>query len=132
MSYDIKLFKGKTLSNVLEEIYRNRKNRDRQITGLISKLEPLLGNINDAIAIVPLIKDYLDIALRNDEHLIKLATIVQRIEAKKAATDASTGLEGLFSEEELAEIESELSDLKIEQSEMDDIEDIASKYNSEE
>lgn len=132
MSYDIKLFKGKTLSNVLEEIYRNRKNRDRQITGLISKLEPLLGNINDAIAIVPLIKDYLDIALRNDEHLIKLATIVQRIEAKKAATDASTGLEGLFSDEELAEIESELSDLKIEQSEMDDIEDIASKYNSEE
>lgn len=39
----------------------------------------MVKNLNDAAVVVPLIKEYLDISVRNDDALIKLAAIVQRM-----------------------------------------------------
>jgi len=44
----------------------------------------LIENIGDATLIVPMIKEYMEIGVKNDEHLIKLATVVQRLEAIQA------------------------------------------------
>ena len=41
-------------------------------------MKPLVSDIGDATLIVSLIKDYMEIGVRNDEQLIKMATIVQR------------------------------------------------------
>ena len=38
----------------------------------------MVQEIGDATLIVPLIKEYLEIGVKNDEALIKMATIVQR------------------------------------------------------
>ena len=78
-SLDHIIFKKKKFSDILSEIYDNQKRKETQITGLISELKPLISDIGDATLIVPLIKEYMEIGVRNDEQLIKMATIVQRV-----------------------------------------------------
>jgi len=78
MGLDSLIFKNKSFSDILEEIYNNQNKKSKQISGLISELKPLISDIGDATLIVPLIKEYMDIGVRNDEQLIKMATIVQR------------------------------------------------------
>lgn len=84
MSLDKEIFKGKTLSDLFGEIYDNSKETKGQVKALIGELKPLIENIGDATLIVPMIKEYMEIGVKNDEHLIKLATVIQRIEAIQA------------------------------------------------
>lgn len=79
MDKDSELFKGKSFSDIMSDIYSNQKKKDRQIKLLIAQLEPMVKNLNDASVVVPLIKEYLDISVKNDDALIKLAAIVQRM-----------------------------------------------------
>ena len=80
MALDKEIFKGKTLSDLFGEIYDNSKTTQSQVKALIGELKPLIENVGDATLIVPMIKEYMEIGVKNDEHLIKLATIVQRLE----------------------------------------------------
>ena len=84
MSLDKTIFKNKTLSDLFGEIYENSSSTRAQVKGLIAELKPLIENIGDATLIVPMIKEYMEIGVKNDEHLIKLATVIQRIEAIQA------------------------------------------------
>ena len=84
MSLDKTIFRDKTLSDIFGEIYDNSTATRAQVRGLIGELKPLIENIGDATLIVPMIKEYMEIGVKNDEHLIKLATVVQRIEAIQA------------------------------------------------
>ena len=77
-SLDNIVFKKKKFSDILSEIYDNQKKKESQISGLISELKPLINDIGDATLIVPLIKEYMEIGVRNDEQLIKMSTIIQR------------------------------------------------------
>ena len=79
MHEEFELFKGTTFSDLLKDIYHNSKKKDRQINTLIHELQPLIKNLGDATVIVPLIKEYLDVSVKNDEHLVKLAAVVQRL-----------------------------------------------------
>ena len=81
MSIDKEIFKGKTLSDLFGEIYDNSKETKAQVKGLIGELKPLIENIGDATLLVPMIKEYMEIGVKNDEHLIKLAQVIQRLEA---------------------------------------------------
>jgi len=84
MALDKEIFKGKTLSDLFSEIYDNSKNTQSQVKGLIGELKPLIENVGDATLLVPMIKEYMEIGVKNDEHLIKLAQVVQRLEAVQA------------------------------------------------
>jgi hypothetical protein len=84
MSLDKTIFRDKSLSDIFGEIYDNSTATRAQVRGLIGELKPLIENIGDATLIVPMIKEYMEIGVKNDEHLIKLATVVQRIEAIQA------------------------------------------------
>ena len=99
MSLDKEIFKGKTLSDLFGEIYDNSKETKGQVKALISELKPLIDNIGDATLIVPMIKEYMEIGVKNDEHLIKLATVIQRIE-----TAASKGESGEFDFSDLQDL----------------------------
>ena len=72
MHDEFELFKGTTFSDLMKDIYHNSKKKDRQINTLIQELQPLIKNIGDATVIVPLIKEYLDVSVKNDEHLVRL------------------------------------------------------------
>ena len=99
MEFDIEIFKGKSFSDLMKDIYSNSTKKDRQINLLIGELRPLIKNIGDATVIVPLIKEYLEVGVKNDEHLIKMVALVQRLESggNKDAAD-------FFDPEELAKL----------------------------
>jgi hypothetical protein len=103
------VFGSKKFSEILEEIYNNQKKKDKQISALISELKPLVNEIGDATLIVPLIKEYLEISVKNDEQLIKMATIVQRI-MNNSSSDGNGGFG--ISEEEKAQLLAELDKFK--------------------
>lgn len=104
MDTNKQIFKGKNISDLFEEIYDNSKETKSQIRSLIGELKPLVESAGDATLIVPLIKDYLEIAVKNDEHLIKLATVIQRLEAIEAKGGSESfdfgDLEALIEEQE--------------------------------
>ena len=103
------IFGNKKFSDILKEIYDNQQKKDKQINALISELKPLVQEIGDATLIVPLIKEYLEISVKNDEQLIKMATIVQRIVNNNSSnTDGGFGI----SEEEKAQLLAELDKFK--------------------
>ena len=108
-SLDSVVFGKKKFSDILSEIYDNQKRKEKQISGLIAELKPLINDIGDATLIVPLIKEYLEIGVKNDEQLIKMSTIVQR------ALNSSNGEESLgITEEEKQELLKELDKITLE------------------
>ena len=95
---EIQVFDGKTLADLFKEIYTNSIDKREKIHGLIEDLRPFIKNIGDAAMLVPIIKEYMDVSVKNDEHLVKLAVVVQRLAASSQALDA--GNEFGISEEE--------------------------------
>jgi len=63
---DANIFGKKKFSDLLKEIYDNQKLKAQQISALINELKPLINDIGDATLIVPLIKEYMDLGLKND------------------------------------------------------------------
>ncbi len=101
---DSHVFGDKKFSDLLEEIYNNQKKRDAQVVALISELKPLVQEIGDATLIVPLIKEYMEIGVKNDEALIKMATIVQRA-LQNVDEDGGLGISDEEKEQLLAEMD---------------------------
>ncbi len=97
MDKNDELFKGTSFADLMSDVYHNSKKKDRQINQLISQLQPLIKNASDATIIVPLIKEYLDVAVKNDDHLVKLTAIVQRYISTKQTI---SGADGLLSDSE--------------------------------
>ena len=123
MSLDKEIFDGKTLSDLFSEIHTNSTTTRAQVKALIGELKPLIENIGDATLIVPMIKEYMEIGVKNDEALIKLATIVQRIETAQAKGDGSDMFD--FSElqdllEEQDEIKEEIGEVENKDTKKDD------------
>ena len=108
MSLDKVIFKNKKFSDLLEEIYDNQKKKEKQISGLIGELRPLVQDTGDATLIVPLIKEYLEIGVKNDEQLIKVATILQRIFQNQDSATDSFGI----SDEEREQLLKEINNIK--------------------
>lgn len=84
MGFDTEIFGSKKFSDLLKDIYDNQKKKDRQINLLIADLKPLITGINDAAILVPVIKDYMEVSVKNDEHLVKLAAVIQRMVSTKS------------------------------------------------
>lgn len=76
---DFELFQGTSFSDLMKDVYHNSKKKSRQIDSLIQDLKPLIKNISDATIIAPLLKDYLEVSVKNDDALVKLAAVVQRL-----------------------------------------------------
>lgn len=108
MDLEFELYKGKSFKDLCKDIYTNQEQRKDQIDVFIKELRSLIKNVNDAMVVVPMIKGYLDTANSNDDHLVKLASIVQKIMTASAVAEANgTGL-GLSESEKkelLAEID---------------------------
>ena len=98
---DTIIFDGKTSSDVFKEIYGNSKKKDKQINSLIAELKPLIQNIGDAPVVVPLIKEYLEVSVKNDEHLIKMMAVIQRIQNNTS----SNGSDALLTDDELKQLQ---------------------------
>ena len=107
MNDDFEIFKGKSFSSLLNDIYSNSKKKEKEITSLIKELQPMIKNLGDATIVVPLIKEYMELAIKNDEHLIKMAAIVQR-----SISRASSGEEGMLTEAEKRQLYDSIQELE--------------------
>ena len=123
MDKDSELFKNITFSDLMSDVYHNSKKMSRQINQLINQLQPLIKNASDATVIVPLIKEYLDVAVKNDDQLVKLTAIVQRYISTKQTISGDDGILSAEEKEELlriadstfsTELESEITKLNSE------------------
>jgi hypothetical protein len=63
----------------------NSQNTRNQIDVLISEVRTHVTDVNSALTLIPLIKEFLDVTVKNDDQLVKLAAIVQRIVTKPSA-----------------------------------------------
>jgi altronate dehydratase len=109
MDFEQKIFGQKSFSDLLKNIYDNSREKEKQIKDLISGLKPLVIDTQSALMVVPLIKEYLDVSVKNDDSLIKMAGIVQR-----AMNNSGSGSDDFLSEAELDQIRGEVQKIGIE------------------
>ena len=94
------IFDDTSFSDLLKEIHGNQKKKAKQLASLIAELRPLVQSLGDATVVVPLIKEYMEISVKNDDQLIKMAAIVQRL----STGTALTGDSGLLTAEEMDQL----------------------------
>jgi len=104
MDFEQKIFGQKTFSDILKNIYDNSKEKEKQLKDLISGLKPLISDTQSALMVVPLIKEYLDVSVKNDDSLIKMAGIIQRA----MANSGGNGDGDFLSEAELEQLRGEV------------------------
>ena len=107
MSKDNEIFKGKTFQDLTKDIYENTTNKKKQIDLLISEIHGFIQTIDDVVMVAPIIKEYMEVSVKNDEHLVKLAGVLQRIIAKSSGVNEESML---LSESEKDELMSTLQD----------------------
>jgi len=98
MAIEFEIFEGKTLSDVFKDIYDNSVNNKKQLEVLMKEVVGFIKDGDTAVQIIPMLKEYLEINVKNDEQLVKLATIVQRL-AQASASGDSEGEFGLTEKE---------------------------------
>ena len=101
MSNDYEIFKGKSLSSLFQDIYENQNYNRKQLDVLTRNITSMIKDGDTAVQIVPMIKEYLEINVRNDELLVKLASIVQKIISteNKGESESEFGLSELETQE---------------------------------
>jgi hypothetical protein len=102
---NFEIFPGKDLSGLFEDIYKNQTNKKQRISELIAEMKKVIRHAGDMAVIGPIIKDLIDTSVRNDETLIKMAAIVQRL---MTAQTKSEGDDGFLSDKEKEQLLSQL------------------------
>ena len=95
------LFDDKSFGDLLKEIHGNQNKKAKQLASLIAELRPLVQSLGDATVVVPLIKEYMEISVKNDDQLIKMAAIIQRL----STGSNISGDGGLLTENEMAQLQ---------------------------
>ena len=122
MAKDYEIFEGKTLSDVFKDIYDNSKTNKTQLEVLMKEVVGFIKDGDTAVQIIPMLKEYLEINVKNDEQLVKLATIVQRITAAEKRVSDSGDEFGLSESEKqqlMDAIESDVQELQIKKHEIE-------------
>ena len=122
MANDYEIFKGKSLSNLFEDIYKNTERNKTQLEVLMKEVTSFIKDGDTAVQIIPMLKEYLEINVKNDDQLVKVAAIVQRIIAaeSKGGSEEEFGLSEAEKEQLMGAIEDAATDL---QSHSDEITD---------
>ena len=107
MEKDFKIFGDKNFSDLSQEIYENSKLKKPQIDLLVQEVHGYIQGIEDIAIVGPILKELMDVGVKNDDNLLKLATVIQRIMNKQADVTEETSL---LSEDEKEELMSSLED----------------------
>ena len=76
---DVTVFDGMSLSDLFKKIHKNNKDIDKQIGEFIDTMKPMAtSNAGSAVMLMPTVKDLIDVNVKNNEQLIKMAAIAQR------------------------------------------------------
>ena len=113
MSDSYEVFEGKSLADVFKDIYTNSEENKKQIEVLMKDLLRFVTDTASAVALVPILKDYLDVAVKNDEQLIKVAAIVQKLASAEAkGSDSEFGLSELEKEQLMSGLSDSIAEIQ--------------------
>ncbi len=119
MSTEFELFKGKNLSSLFEDIYNNQLSKKAKISTLIEELKKMVKHAGDVATVGPVLSSLIDSSVKNDDQLVKLATIATKIIASEKKSE---GQEGFLTEFEKNQLLKELEETKQEVERVDDLE----------
>ena len=130
MEKDFKIFGDKNFSDLSQEIYENSKLKKTQIELLVQEVHGYIQGIEDIAVVGPILKELLDVGVKNDDNLLKLATVFQRIMAKAGNNDEDISLLSDDEKQQLMDsLEDAASDIQKKQDETS-IKEIREKYRS--
>ena len=114
MASDYEIFEGKSLSGLFKDIYENTKTNKTQLEVLMKEVVGFIKDGDTAVQIIPMLKEYLEINVKNDDQLVKVAAIVQRIIAaeSKGSSEEEYGLSEAEKEQLMGAIEDAATDLQ--------------------
>tara|TARA_Y100000287_G_C14218411_1_gene354806 strand:+ start:813 stop:1217 length:405 start_codon:yes stop_codon:yes gene_type:complete len=116
MDSDTEIFKGKTFSSLVKDIYFNSNHKKEQINQLIKDLREMVKDIGSATVIAPMIKDYIDVGVKNDDQLVKLSAVLTRFINGTSSSSDEVGGSGMLTDSEKEEllnnVKKELNDLE--------------------
>ena len=102
---DVTIFGNTSLSDLFKQIHKNNKDTDKQISEFIETLKPMAtANPGSANMLMPTVKDLIDVNVKNNEQLIKMAAIAQR-----AVSSNNSSADSLI---DMSEIEALLAEQK--------------------
>jgi hypothetical protein len=107
----LEFYDGKTLSDLCKDIITNAQNKRNELDVMVSELRNKIANVNDAVVLAPVIKAMMDTSVRNDEILVKLAAVGQRIVSSRASATGDGVKPGEITQEEMKVLQSSLSSL---------------------
>ena len=131
MSIDYEIFEGKSLSSLFEDIYKNTEYNRKQLDILTKELVQFIKDGDTAVQIVPMIKEYLEINVKNDDQLVKMAGIVQRLISAegKAGSEDEFGLSEEEKNQLMSGIETTIKDIQEESDKIHNRIESSSKVN---
>ena len=109
---DNKIFDGKTFEDLTKDIYENQQNKKLQLDLLIQEIHGMIQTMDDAVLITPLIKELFEVAIKNDEHLVKLASVWQRILGKSKNDEDGMLLSESEKEDLIAALQDDVNDIQ--------------------
>ena len=109
---NFELYENKSYNDLLKDIVTNTESKRDQIDIVIAELRDQIKTFNDALVLAPIIQTYLDLSIKNDDALVKLAAVIQRLISAKA--DNSNGNEYGLSEVEKEQLLKDIKNIKIE------------------
>lgn len=109
MELDKEVFRGKRVSDLVEEVYNKHKDQDSFIKQEISRLVDMIESPGDAIVIVPLLKEFVNSSLKNDEVLMKILNLFQKAEEKKKESGQDSGV---LTEKDIEQLFNDITDIK--------------------
>ena len=113
MAIDFEVFEGKSLSDLFKDIYENTEKNRTQLDVLMKEVVGFIKDGDTAIQIIPMLKEYLEIYVKNDEQLVKIAAIVQRLASSDSkGAEAEFGLSEEEKEQLLGSLESVANDIQ--------------------
>ena len=121
---DMKIFDDKSFQDLTRDIYENALNKKNQIEILIKEMNKMITSIDEVVIVAPIIKEYLEVAVKNDEHLVKLAGVLQRIvtKSKDPAEDSFT-LSDTEKEDLMTSLNETVHELQRESDKINDLKD---------
>jgi hypothetical protein len=119
MSTEFELFKGKNLSSLFEDIYNNQTSKKQKISGMIEEMKKMVKHAGDVASVGPILTSLIDSSVKNDDQLVKLATIATKIMASEKKSEGQDGFLSAFEKEQLLK---DLEETKQEVERVDDLE----------
>jgi|TARA_B100000424_G_scaffold35657_1_gene24108 hypothetical protein len=128
MANDYEIFDGKSLSDLFKDIYDNTARNKEQLEVLMKEVVGFIKDGDTAVQIIPMLKEYLEINVKNDDQLVKVAGIVQRLisSENRGGAEEEFGLSDAEKEQLMSAVEEVAADA---QKHSDDINELGKLEN---